>query len=200
MWRMVAAFVCFAVPAAAWSQIYAWVDDKGVTVFSNIRPADTRRLKDFHVAMEEEKPAPIPPAIAAQQSVQAAQADALRRDQELEDRIEDLERRIQAQQYQAQAPTAPAPADYYDGSYYPGFVYPYGLSFVIPSRTIPHRRFVKGGRIVNSGPVFVTPRGPSSRFVPGVFLPRFQTPRTFASPRFAPRTGSFSARGMGGRR
>jgi hypothetical protein len=214
-----AALALIFQPAVAWSQIYTWVDEKGGTVYSNIRPADIKKVRNFKVAMEEEKrsrnppaiaaqrpvQAAVPPDIAAQQAVQAAQADAMRREQELENRVAVLERQLQVQQYQE--PIQPAPADYYGyyGSNYSGFGYPlgYGFSYLIPSRVIPSRimpsrimpsRIIPSRRIVNSGPVFVTP------------APRFGSPG-FTSPRFVPlgsgssRGASFPAAGMGrGRR
>lgn len=200
----VACLVCLLVPAAAWSQIYKWTDDKGGTVYSNIRPADTKKVKAFEVVMEEDKPsrispaekaprtlqATVPPDIAAQQALQAARVDAVRRQQELENRVADLEQQLQLQQYQAQA--GPAYYDDYgsnDSSF--GYPYGYGFTYLIPSRVLPSR-VNASRRIVNSGPVFAAPRP----FV----SPGFPGPRIVhgASP---PGGASFRSGGMGtGRR
>ena len=67
--------VCLLAPASAWSQIYKWVNENGGIVYSNIRPEDTGKLRNFEVAIKEEKPSPAA-AAAAQQAAQSAEAAA----------------------------------------------------------------------------------------------------------------------------
>ncbi len=89
------AFLLLA-PTAASAKIYKWTDEKGTTVFSNTPPAVERKAKDVEVIMEDEKA----PTLTAQQ---IAYAEALRREQQLEERIHNLERQVQTQQqYQPQ--------------------------------------------------------------------------------------------------
>jgi hypothetical protein len=175
-----AAAVLMLAPAVAFGQIYAWIDDKGGTVYSNVRPADTTKVKDFRVVAQEDKRPPAPPAMPVQPVQpavppdaavqQAAQAEALRREQELSRRVAELERALQAQPYQNQVQVvAAAPPVYYENSYagaypsfgFPSFGYPpgYGVSYVIPTAIIAPRvipsHFVPLRRNVHSGPVLV---------------------------------------------
>jgi hypothetical protein len=119
----------------AWAEIYKWVDEKGGTVYSNVQPAKTSRVKNLEVVVEDEKI-----------SEASASAAAARREQELLDRIGRLERQLQAQPYPA--PLPPPPPEYYPGSYYPGSYYPstyypaYYPYVVLPARFVaPARRF-----------------------------------------------------------
>src|SRR5438309_7345098 len=95
-----AAALSLALPAPAWAHIYKWVDERGVTVYSNVLP--DKNPKNVEVVVEE-KPSDRTPA-----------ADAMRREQQLLDRISNLQRQLQAQQYQRQMPPPPS-VDY--GSY-----------------------------------------------------------------------------------
>jgi hypothetical protein len=127
-----------------------------------------------------------------QQAVQAAQEDAMRREQALHERIASLERQVQAGR---QSPALPGPPPYAEMGFSDlGFGYPwgFGLSYVVPSQLSVPRRFVgPSGRlarpggfarpnaIVNSGPVFANPVQPfgTSRFaqpgmVPGAVIAR----------------------------
>ena len=151
---VIAIVMAVSSPATAWAHIYKWVDERGVTVYSNVLP--DKNPKNAEVVIEE-KPADRTPA-----------ADAMRREQQLLDRIGNLERQLQAQQYQAQMPPPPSP-DYgsyypsYSQSYYPNYYSSYPLTYPYVVLT---RRF--------SGPA-----------------------RTFASPRFASaRVSSFHHGGI----
>ena len=144
------AFLLLA-PTAASAKIYKWTDEKGTTVFSNTPPAVERKAKDVEVIMEDEKA----PTLTAQQ---IAYAEALRREQQLEERIHNLERQVQTQQqyqpqYQpTQYPLPPPSPDYYGGSpYYPGYYPGYLPSYVVlstgfarPARRFASPRFTSG--------------------------------------------------------
>lgn len=135
------ALLALLVPAAASARIYKWTDESGRTVYANAPPAKASKVKNVQVVVEDDAPAP-----AASKDTGAAkdagQADARRRQQELEQRIATLEREVQAMQYAKQyapaqyAAPPPPPPDYYAGSYpaysptyyppyYPAYAYPY---------------------------------------------------------------------------
>jgi len=114
-----------------------------MTVYSNVLPE--KNPKNVEVVIEE-KPADRAPA-----------ADAMRREQQLLDRISNLERQLQAQQYSqyqySQYVSPPPPSVDYGGyyqSYYPS--YPYSYPYVVLSR-----RFIAPARS------FVSPRFASAR-------------------------------------
>jgi hypothetical protein len=141
------------VPAAASAKIYKWTDEKGTTVFSNTPPGAERKVKDVEVVVEDEKV----PTLTAQQ---IAYAEALRREQQLEERIHNLERQVQTQQQyqpQYQPPMPPSPPDYYgDSSYYPSYYPGYPAPYVVFSTGFArpaHRRFssprVSSGRFAS---------------------------------------------------
>ena len=90
-----AAALALALPVSAWAHIYKWVDERGMTVYSNVLPE--KSPKNVEVVIEE-KPADRTPA-----------ADAMRREQQLLDRISNLERQLQAQQYSQYIPPPPTP-------------------------------------------------------------------------------------------
>jgi hypothetical protein len=125
------------VPTAASAKIYKWTDEKGTTVFSNTLPGVERTAKDLEVVVEDEKA----PTLTAQQ---IAYAESLRREQQLEERIYNLERQVQTQQQyqpQYQPMMTPPPPDYYGGSsYYPGYAAPY-IAFSSGFARPAHRRF-----------------------------------------------------------
>jgi hypothetical protein len=155
---LAALLILFVAPAVAWSQVYTWIDESGTTVYSNVRPDDADQVKDFKRVVEAVTP--VSAAVAAQRSVQAAPDDAIRREQALQHRIDNLEQRLLTLQYQG----------------YPGFGFPHYDFFpavpaavIVPSHIrVPRRSLIISSRhVVNSGPVFVTPAAPSSRFVPG---------------------------------
>jgi len=205
--------ICFLAPASAWSQIYKWVNENGGIVYSNIRPEDTGKLRNFEVAIKEEKASPAAAAAAqqaaqsawaasvaqqaaaqdawaasvAQQAALAAREDSLRRDQALQDRIAYLEREVQAQQY-APPPAPPPDPGYYADSYYaaalPGYVYPWGYAIT----------YVVPSRIVaprfGIAPRFGGRRVGESRFGP----PRLGSP-VHVSPVFGSIHGGLTGRG-----
>ena len=114
-----------------------------MTVYSNVLPEKSPKNVEMVV---EEKPADRAPA-----------ADAMRREQQLLDRISNLERQLQAQQYSqyqySQYVSPPPPSVDYGGyyqSYYPS--YPYSYPYVVLSR-----RFIAPARS------FVSPRFASAR-------------------------------------
>jgi hypothetical protein len=116
-----AAALSLALPA--WAHIYKWVDERGMTVYSNVLPE--KKPKNVEMVIEE-KPSDRTPA-----------ADAMRREQQLLDRIANLERQLQAQQYlpaqQYQQYIPPPPSPDYGGyySYYPSYPLTY-RTFVSP--------------------------------------------------------------------
>jgi len=133
-----AAALALALPVSAWAHIYKWVDERGVTIYSNVLPEKSPKSVEMVV---EEKPADRAPA-----------ADAMRREQQLLDRISNLERQLQAQQYSQYISPPPPSVDYggYYQSYYPS--YPYSYPYVVLSR-----RFIAPARS------FVSPRFASAR-------------------------------------
>ncbi len=152
---LVAASVLFAYAPAAFSDIYQWTDEKGSVVYSNIRPRDTSKLKNFKVVMEEaaapaRPAAPPDPEIAAREAALAAQAEALR-EQELQQRIANLEQQISAMQYST-PPTADASAYAMYGAGYP-YPYGYGYSYAVPYAVVVPRFRSPGFR------PFMAPRG-----------------------------------------
>jgi hypothetical protein len=181
-----AALFLLFTPVSAWSQIYKWTDEEGMTVYSNVRPAPGRKPKDLELLLEEEKP--VPPGEAARRSMQAAQDEAIRKEQALQQRVDKLERTLQALQYREEMASVPPPPYGYYESLDPtfGFPYAYGFSYAVPARVMAPGRALRSPVItsrgvVNSGPVFATPAVPSSRFVPGVFTPGFSAPKGFPS-------------------
>ncbi len=134
----------FALPPAARADIYKWTDAEGRTVVSNLPPDAASRArnvevlaKDVQAAVKLSAPAKSTPARTATE-------------QALLDRIDALERELQAQRYQPPPPApvaytsyyspppAPAPMPYY-GSYYPAPSYyypavPYYSAVIYPTR------------------------------------------------------------------
>src|SRR5437879_11838481 len=121
-----AAALALALPVSAWAHIYKWVDERGVTVYSNVLPE--KSPKNVQVVVEE-KPADRAPA-----------AEAMRREQQLLERIANLERQLQAQQYQQYPQYIPQPPPSVDyGGYYPAYYPPYSDSY---SYVVVTRRFI----------------------------------------------------------
>jgi hypothetical protein len=137
---MILGGAALALPVSAWAHIYKWVDERGMTVYSNVLP--DKSPKNVEVVIEE-KPSGRTPA-----------ADAMRREQQLLDRISNLERQLQAQQYPQYIPPPPPSVDYggYYQSYYPSYPYPLSYPYVVLSR-----RFIAPARS------FVSPRFASAR-------------------------------------
>jgi hypothetical protein len=132
-------------PLSAWSDIYKWTDERGNTVISNVAPPNPNKVKDVELLVKET------PRSAAQRAETPTE-------QMLQERIDRLERQVQAQRYTpppqasppvtyhpSEYPAPPPPAPDYFGSYYPSFYPPY--SFVVfPGRTVRSRRlaFTRG--------------------------------------------------------
>ena len=165
---LLAALLALFAPATVWGDIYKWIDERGNTVLSNVKPVDPDAVRNFQLAAKETKTAAQAPAPAQQ----ARPAEVVKpTEQLLLEKIESLERQVQAQQYAAQAvtpvinyytaPAPPPPPNYYgyDGpGFYPGYYYPPPPSYsyivpaipvvfprkaiVFPSKGIGHRPFV----------------------------------------------------------
>lgn len=219
-------FVLLLAPAIARGDIYKWTDERGITVISNVQPANTAKASGMELLAVEAKPAaPAPGA--------ASRAGPTRTEQALQARVENLERQLQAQQSALQAQGVPQPgyaADYYpatlppppdanyygsyDPNYYSGYdpfyssgYYPYALplaySYIaVPARHGPHRPgFVNRPHAANRPPG-ITGRPPVFTGRPPVFTAR---PPVFTTraPAFASHAVSGSSRSAssgGGRR
>ena len=104
-----------------------------MTVYSNVLPEKSPKNVQMVV---EEKPADRTPA-----------AEAMRWEQQLLDRISNLERQLQVQQYQQYPQYIPQPPPSVDyGGYYQGYYppYPYSYPYVVVTRSFigPARSFV----------------------------------------------------------
>jgi hypothetical protein len=137
-------------PAAASARIYKWVDENGTTVYSNVPPTDGDALKTAKVVIEDEdrfKPT----------ADQAAQAEVLRRQQEILERLYALERQVSARRY---ASPPPPPPDYYAGyyqpSYYPPSYYAAPYYPFVPSYIVSRPFFVPAHRFIAPRPGFVS--------------------------------------------
>jgi hypothetical protein len=113
----------FLVSASAWGDIYKWTDTQGNTVISNILPVNPKQAANVEKVLKEPNPVPQSPAGAANRV-------ATPTEQMLLDRIDSLERRLQAKSYTS-PPQVTYPSDY--GSYYlppppPASDYNYGYS------------------------------------------------------------------------
>ncbi len=112
-----------------------------MTVYSNVLPEKSPKNAQMVV---EEKPADRAPA-----------AEAMRREQQLLDRIANLERQLQAQQYQQYPQYIPPPPPSVDyGGYYQGYY---------PSYPLTYPYVVLTGRFIGRGHSFVSPRFASAR-------------------------------------
>jgi hypothetical protein len=149
-YALLPALLSVLIPATAWGDIYKWTDERGETVISDVLPANLKKVKDFEVLVRETPRT-------------QAQRDAAN-EKMLLDRIERLERQVQAQRYAPPAPAAPPPPAYsyyspeyaapppppqpdYFGSYFPSFYPAYSL-IVAPSRGFARPRgfgFNRGG-------------------------------------------------------
>jgi hypothetical protein len=127
--------------------IYQWTDEQGGTVISNVLPDSPKQAKNIERVVKE-----TPPAARAARTVTATE-------QALLDRIESLERRLQARQYPPPAPAdyaadrgyypppPPPPSGYYGNyapTYYPSYHYPLVMAapmypYVVYPRTIVAR-------------------------------------------------------------
>lgn len=117
--RRAAAALALLLPAAAVGDIYKWTDEHGGTVYSNSLPENPRQAGTVERVARERVAPPVERA--------------------LQDRIEELERRLRTQAHAPQ-PAPPAPVDYYypppppspppshisdsAPAFHPGYVYP----------------------------------------------------------------------------
>jgi hypothetical protein len=146
-------FVALLAPTVAWGDIYKWTDEGGNTVISNVRPTNLARVTNFEVTVEETK----------------GTAVATPTERMLLDKLDRLERQLQAQQYAQQVavapptiaygsynpalpppPPAPPPPGYYSAYSsqlsYPYAFYPVTTIVTRPRFAFPHRG-VRGGSI-----------------------------------------------------
>ncbi len=134
VWALLGGLLVLA-PAIASADLYKWTDERGATVLSNVPPPNPRRVTNFEVVVKESAGAPAPRVSSSQQH------DVTVTEKLLLDRIDSLERQIQAQQSAretsivAASPPNPyyaAPMPEYAGNYYPGYypswVFPYPTS------------------------------------------------------------------------
>lgn len=200
------ALAALLAPAGAWGDIYKWTDEQGGTVISDLPPTDPGKASDLKLLATT-------PKRAAQSPVTTPAPAPDTREQELEARVEELERELQEQQaaqyappvaqasdgggYYA-APPAPEPSGYvsYRSEYYPAYypsyyapaappVYSY---IVLRPKPVVHRR--TSLRRPASAPPAPKVRPPPSVNRPPVFVPR---PPQFAHrlPQFADRLPPF---------
>jgi hypothetical protein len=94
------------VPANVHADIYQWTDEQGGIVISNVLPDSPKKPANLERLIKE-------PAVAA------ANRAATQTEQMLRDRIDNLERRLQARTYPPAPPPGSAPAYYGDSAYYP---------------------------------------------------------------------------------
>jgi hypothetical protein len=206
---MLALAAAVFAPASAQGDIYKWVDEQGITVISDRAPADPAKVSGMRLLSKA-------PQSAARVPVSAPDPAPSAKEQELEARIEDLERQLQEQQSTPPpapqvsddggyypAPPAPEPDSYggyasgYSAVYYPVPYYaapPVYSVIVVPARPAVHRRtparrpaFAPQPRFV-SRPQFT---GPPPQFAGPT--PRFTgpTPRfTGPAPQFVSQQGS----------
>ncbi len=135
--------VAILAGAPAFAQVYKWVDERGVTNYSNQPPADPKAAKEL--ALVEDRISVYTPDKALMQAV-----DALHRrsNQALAERIDSLERQLEAERRARQYAAAEAQAAYdpclgrqgnnCNGIY--GGYYPYDPAVVfVPFRHRPRR-------------------------------------------------------------
>jgi hypothetical protein len=134
VWALLGGLLALA-PSVAAADLYKWTDERGATVLSNVPPPNPRRVTNFEVVVKESAGAPDPRVASSQQH------DITATEKLLLDRIDSLERQLQAQQSAretsivAASPPNPyyaAPMPEYAGNYYPGYypswVFPYPTS------------------------------------------------------------------------
>ena len=141
--RMLPVLLALLLPIIAGADIYQWTDEHGGTVISNVLPENPRQAKNVERVVKESPAA----ARAARTTTPTEQA--------LLDRIESLERRLQARQYPPSAPVdyypadrgyypPPPPSGYYSNyapGYYPSYPYPLVTSVPVYSYAVYPRTF-----------------------------------------------------------
>jgi hypothetical protein len=186
-----------AVPAFAAGDIYKWTDAQGHTVISDLAPVDPGKVSGLTLLVPASKRAAQAPGTVA------VSADS-RREQELEARVEELEREMQEQQTRVQSgdadayyPPPPAPPasafgtdDHYgdDQAYfpaaYPAYFYASPAYSVVAVRTKTERH----RRVPTSKPGFPPrPRGERPAVITTPFAPQFLGP----TPQFIGPTPNF---------
>jgi hypothetical protein len=142
------------VPGAVRSDIYKWTDEQGGTVISNILPENPDKAKNVERVVKESKPA-----------VQASRPAATPTEQMLLDRIDNLERRLQARTYVPPAPQSAAPAEYYPDSGY--YYYP-------PAPPPPPAHYANYAPVYYARPAYAYPLAPAYSYIayPRTFVAR----------------------------
>jgi hypothetical protein len=151
--RLLIALLAILASAPASAQVYKWVDERGVTNYSNQPPTDPKAANK--VAIVEEKISVYTPDKALMQAVEAARQ---RSNQGLSERVASLERQLEAERRARQYASAAEPQAAYDpcqgeraidcSGFYSGY-YPYGPAYVIAAyrhlpRNIVHTRLTPG--------------------------------------------------------
>jgi hypothetical protein len=133
--RLLIALVAILASAPASAQVYKWVDERGVTNYSNQPPTDPKAANK--VAIVEGKISVYTPDKALTQAIEAARQGSNRA---LSERISSLERQLEAERRARQYASAAEPQAAYDpclggreidcNGIYSGY-YPYGPYVVI---------------------------------------------------------------------
>jgi len=142
--RLLIALVAILATAPASAQVYKWVDARGVTNYSGQPPVDPKAAKK--VAIVEDRISVYTPDKSL---TQAIEADRQRSNQALAERIDGLERQLEAERRSRQYAAAGEVQAAYDpcaggrtfdcNGYYGGY-YPYGYTTVVyPRRHFPRR-------------------------------------------------------------
>lgn len=164
--RLLIALVAILASAPASAQVYKWVDERGVTNYSNQPPTDAAKK----VAIVEDKISVYTPDKALMQAIEAARQGS---NQALSERVASLERELEAERRARQyASAVEAPAAYDPcqggraidcGGFYSGY-YLYGPAVAI----VPFRH--RPGHIVQTKPTSGTIAGNvvgMNGFIPG---------------------------------
>lgn len=145
--RLLIVLVAILASAPASAQIYKWVDERGVTNYSNQPPTDPDAAKKL--AIVEDRISVYTPDKALMRAIEAARQGS---NQALSERVASLERQLEAERRARQyVSAAEAPAAYEPcqggraidcSGFYSGY-YPYFPAYVIaPYRPLP-RNFVQ---------------------------------------------------------
>jgi hypothetical protein len=197
--RIFLAALLLAASAGALADVYKWTDERGVIVLSNVPPQDTTVASNVEVVAKEKR-------TTTRKAAPAVEYQTPTNEEVLQERIENLERQLRAQQYSRElaysppasqvnyyaAPSSggyyatPPPPSYYGDSYYPSYPsyqYPaYGYPYVTFFPPVTSVFFRSRGHFHN--------KHSSHGFSHGTF------PRSFAHGGVARTTGTF----RGGRR
>ena len=105
--RLLIALVAILASAPASAQVYKWVDGGGVTNYGNQPPADPKAAKKVEII--EDRVSVYTPDKSL---VQAIEADRQRSNQALSQRVDDLERQLDAERRARQYAAAEVPVAY----------------------------------------------------------------------------------------